>query len=1060
MSPQSALLCCQLRTLVPARSLRSSFGLVCHIVPLLLLLALSPGILAQTPTAVPVTTWRYDLTHAGENTQETALTPSNVNTNSFGKLFSLPVDSTVYAQPLYVPGLTMSDGQVHNVVFVATENDSIYAFDADSNQGTDAKPIWQISLLTSAYGAGSGATAVPWQDTGSPDVAPTVGITGTPAINTATDTMYVVANTKENGVYFSRLHAINIITGKEQAGSPVNITATASGSGAGSSNGQITFSPLWENQRTAIDYYNGYVYFGYSAHGDLNNWHGWLFAYNASTLQQTAALCLSPNDIGAGVWGSGAGFPIDTSISGGRMFVVTGNGARSAPPFNSGTDYGESVVAFDIANGKFTPTDEFTPFNYQTLNSHDWDLGSGGLLMLPDQQGAYPHLLVTAGKEGRITLLNRDNLGGYASGASSNTNAVQDITGAVQQGQGFWSTAAYWNGNIYLWSGGELPSDGGVPNVGMLFKINSGLMSTSPDSKTTVSSAYPGPSFSISSNGTQDGIAWAVRSDQFNTDGPAVLYAFDANDLSKIFYESDTNSSRDAAGAANKFSVPVVTNGKVYVAAHGEVDVYGLLNGESTAAAPVITPNGGTFSTSQSVTMSTATSSASIYYTLDGSTPTTSSTQYTGPITISSNTTVKAIAAASGYLQSSVTTATFSFTTGQCSAPSSDGINVCSPADGASLTSPISINAAATVSGGVYRFELWSGSTKLASVSNSGVMNESLTLAPGSYTLTFTAYNTSGTHVYATRNITVTSGTSGGCSAPSSDGINVCSPNEGATVSSPVSISAAATVSGGVYRFELWSGSTKLASVSNSGTMTESLALAPGSYTLTFTAYNSSGTHVYATRDITVSGGSGGCTAPSSNGINVCSPNEGATVASPVPISAAATVSGGVYRFELWSGSTKLASVSNSGTMTESLALAPGSYTLTFTAYNTSGTHVYATRDITVSGTSSGSFSLSGSSFTIGWRGGSIHVPITVTPSGGFTGNVALSCSVSGPSGAVSVPACTVSTQPPAITGSSSVTGYVYITTQSTTTLGNYTLNVSGTGGGSSNSTSISFTVN
>ena len=963
MSPQSALLFPQPCSAVKTHRQHFSSRVCRHLLTLVFLSALSTWTTAQTPTPVPVPTWRYDLTHAGENTQETALTPSNVNVNSFGKLFALPVDSTVYAQPLYMPGLKMSDGLVHNVVFVATENDSIYAFDADSNQGADAKPIWQISLLTAAHGAGAGATAVPWQDTGSPDVAPTVGITGTPAINPATNTMYVVANTKESGVYFSRLHAINIITGAEQSGSPVNITATAAGTGAGSSNGQITFSPLWENQRTALDYYNGYVYFGYAAHGDLNSWHGWLFAYDASTLQQTAALCLSPNDIGAGVWGSGAGLPIDTSVSGGRMFVVTGNGARSAPPFNSGTDYGESVIAFDIANGKFTPTDEFTPFNCSTLNSHDWDLGSGGLLMLPDQQGAYPHLLITAGKEGRITLLNRDNLGGYASGASSNTNAVQDITGVIPQAQGFWDTAAYWNGNVYLWAGGELPSDGGVPNAGMLFKINSGLLSTTPESKTAFTSAYPGASFSISSNGTQDGIAWAVRSDQFNTDGPAVLYAFDANNLSTIFYQSNTNASRDSAGAANKFSIPVVTNGKVYVAAHGEVDVYGLLNGASTAAAPVITPNGGTFTTSQSVTMSTATSSASIYYTSDGSTPTTSSTQYTGPITISSNTTVKAIAAATGYLQSKVTSATFTFTSGQCSAPTTNGINVCSPAEGASPTSPISINAVATVSGGVYRFELWSGNTKLVNVRNSGVMDQSLSLAPGSYSLVFTAYNSTGTKVYATRNITVTSGSST-------------------------------------------------------------------------------------------------CTAPSSNGINVCSPSENATVASPVLINAAATLSGGVYRFELWSGNTKVASVNNSGTMNQSLSLSAGSYKLTFDAYNTAGTHVYATRDITVSGASSGSFSLSGNSFVIGWRGGSIHVPVTVTPAGGFTGSVALTCSVTGASGAVSIPACTISTQPPAITGSSSVTGYVYVTTQTSTSLGNYTLKVVGTFGSLSSSVNLSFTVN
>jgi hypothetical protein len=611
------------------------------------------GLLSQTPTPVPVLTWRYDLTHAGENTQETALTPANVNSQSFGKLFSLHVDSTVYAQPLYVPALKMSDGLVHNVLFVATENDSIYAFDADSNGGANAKPIWQISLLTAPYGAASGATAVPWADTGSPDVAPTVGITGTPTINPATNTIYVVANTKENGAYFSRLHAINVVTGAEQPNSPVNITATVAGTGNGSSGGQLSFSPLWENQRTALNYYNGYVYFGYGAHGDNGPWHGWLFAYNATTLAQTAALCLSPNGSGAGIWASGAGMPLDTSTPGGRMFLVTGNGTHSTyPPFSANTEFGESVVNFNISNGTLTPTDAFTSFNYQTLNNHDWDLGSGGLLMV-NESGPNPHLLIQAGKEGRIVVLNADNLGGYDAGASSNTNALQDISTVLPPGVGLWSTPAYWNGQVYLWAENNVP---------MMFRIDAGVMNSTPDSKSTITSAFPDPTFSISSNGTQNGIAWAVRADQFNTNGPAVLYAWNANDLTATIYESDTNAARDSAGPANKFSIPIVTNGKVYVAAHGEVDVYGLFNGEPNAAAPILTPNGGTFSTTQSVQMSSSTPSASIFYTVDGSTPTPTSAQYTAPITVSTDSTVKAIASAPGYIQSGVTSATFTFT--------------------------------------------------------------------------------------------------------------------------------------------------------------------------------------------------------------------------------------------------------------------------------------------------------------------------------------------------------------------------------------------------------------
>ena len=598
-------------------------------------------------------TWRYDLTHAGQNTSETALTPANVNVKSFGKLFSRTVDSSVYAQPLYVPGLKMSDGLVHNVLFVATENDSIYAFDADSNGGVNASPIWQISMLTPAHGAKAGATAVPWGDTGSPDIAPTLGITGTPTIDPATNTMYVVAVTKESGAYFSRLHAINIINGAEQTHSPVVVTATVDGTGDGSSGGKITFDALMENQRSALDFYNGYIYFGYAAQGDNKPWHGWLFAYKAATLSQSAALCLSPNDHGAGVWEAGAGMPIDDDAPGGRMFVATGNGALSSyPPFKPGADFSMSIFNISLANGGLTITDGFTSFNYDTLNTGDLDQGSGGVLMVPDQQGTHKHVLVQAGKEGRILVLNRDNLGGNNSGKSSNATALQDISSAITYAQGLWSTPAYWNGNVYMWPEKAVP---------LMFKLNSGVMDTTPSSKGTIYSDFPGASFSISANGTQDGIAWAERTDQFNTDGPAILYAWNADDLSKTLYESDTDSARDAAGSANRYSIPLVTNGKVYVATFGQVDVYGLFNGTPTAATPVITPDGGTFSASASVKLSTATADAGIYYTLDGSTPTPASKLYTDPIEITTDTTVKAIASAPGYVQSAIRSAAFTF---------------------------------------------------------------------------------------------------------------------------------------------------------------------------------------------------------------------------------------------------------------------------------------------------------------------------------------------------------------------------------------------------------------
>ena len=634
-------------TLGAPRILLGAFGLALFCAPAISLWAQS--------TPVPVLTWRYDLTHAGQNTKETALTPDNVNTSSFGKLFSLSVDSSVYAQPLYVPALKMSDGRVHNVLFVATENDTIYAFDADSNGGANASPIWKITLLDSAHGAGPGAAPqLPKNTDNEGDIGPTMGITGTPTINPATDTMYVVGVDEESGQYYSRLHAINIIDGAERPGSPVDITATTAGTGLGSSGGQLSFSPLWENQRSALNYYNGYVYFGYGAHGDLGNWHGWLFAYDATTLKQTAALCLSPNDHGAGIWESGAGMPIDEDAPGGRMFVATGNGAVSSyPPFKDGESLSMSIFDFSLANGGITPTDGFTSYNYETINPGDLDQGSGGVLMVPDQQGSHPHILVQAGKEGRILVLDRDKLGGYNVGASSNATALQDITTALPYEKGLWSTPAYWNGNVYLWAEKNYP---------MLFKLNTGVMDTTPSSTGGIYSDFPGASFSISSNGTQDGIAWAVRSDQFSTYGREVLYAWDANDLSKPIYESDTNSARDAAGQANKFSIPVVTNGKVYIVAYGEVDVYGLFNGTPTTATPIITPDGGTFAKSQDVKLSTVTPSAYIYYTLDGTTPTTASAQYTEPIAISTDTTLKAIASAPGYIQSAVSSAIFTFT--------------------------------------------------------------------------------------------------------------------------------------------------------------------------------------------------------------------------------------------------------------------------------------------------------------------------------------------------------------------------------------------------------------
>jgi hypothetical protein len=643
MSPHSRSCRFAIQRPISAIAHKQTVFFALNLLVLVSVFAAGARLVAQTPTPVTVPTWRYDLTHSGQNTNETALTPANVNVNSFGLLFTQPLDGNMYAQPLYVPGLKMVDGEVHNVLFVATEHDSLYAFDADSNGGANANPIWQASMLSTSHGAAAGATTVPWSPALAEDIEPEIGITGTPVINPATNTMYVVAASEEGGQYRIRLHAINILNGAEQPNSPVLIQATVAGTGNGSSGGTLSFSPYWQNQRAALAYYNGYVYIAFASHGDNGPYHGWIFAYNGTTMAQSDVFCLTPDGVGAGIWAAGAGLPIDNGGTAGRLYMVSGNGT-----YGSG-EYGESIVNFSLAGGKLTPTDSFTAFNQAKLTQSDLDQGSGGILMVPDEGGANANILINVGKEGRILVLNRNHLGGYAAGASSNTNILQDILGATK---GLWNTSAYWNGNVYMWGNGDVPK---------LFELNSGVLSTTPSSEGTITSLFPGASFSISSNGTQDGIAWAVRSDQYTTHGQEVMYAWNANDLSTPLYATNTNAARDSAGKAMKFAIPMVTNGKVYLVAAHQVDVYGLFNGEPNAAAPVITPDGGTFPTSASVQLHTATATANIYYTLDGSVPTPASTVYTDPIAITTDTTVNAIASAPGYIQSAMSSATFTF---------------------------------------------------------------------------------------------------------------------------------------------------------------------------------------------------------------------------------------------------------------------------------------------------------------------------------------------------------------------------------------------------------------
>jgi hypothetical protein len=601
---------------------------------------------------VNVTTFHNDIGRTGQNLSETVLTTSNVNATTFGKLFSQSVSGQIYAQPLYLSGVTIG-GASHNVVYVATEGDMVYAFDADTNGGGNAAPLWSASLLSTAHGAPAGATTMPSSVVGF-DIQPQIGITGTPVIDPTTGTLYVVAKTQESGNGVQRLHALDVTSGAEKFGGPVVLTASVPGTGNGSVNGTLTFDPIWENQRPGLLLLNGIVWIGFAAHGDNGPWHGWILGYNAATLKQTGAFCATPNGTGAGFWMSGEGLAADqldpVNKPFGRMFVPTGNGDYNATkPYNNTMDYGDSHLAIDLTNGVPTVSDEFTTNQQQALDNQDGDIASGGMMVIPTQTtGSYPHLAVQVGKQGYMYLLNRDNMGGYNTSADQIVQEQPYAVGAV----GAWSTSAYWNGNVYWW--------GRVDSL-KSFALTNGLLSTNPV-KSTDQMGYPGATPSISANGNTQGIVWAIDSEAYGTPGPSLLLAHDATNVATLLYTSATNAARDTAGNAVKFTVPTVANGKVYVGADGELDFYGLLAGTTQTAAPSISPGTESFTGSISVSITDSTSGAKIYYTLDGSTPTTSSTLYSGSITVSSTETIKAVASATGQVLSTTSSATYTST--------------------------------------------------------------------------------------------------------------------------------------------------------------------------------------------------------------------------------------------------------------------------------------------------------------------------------------------------------------------------------------------------------------
>lgn len=503
-----------------------------------------------------ITTSQYDNARTGAYLNETTLTPRNVNVNQFGKAFILHVDGDVYAQPLVVTGVEIPAKGKHNVVFVATEHNSVYAFDAD---GLSPDPLWQRSFVDPR----AGITTVPGFDVRCPFIQPEIGVTPTPVIDTSTGTIYVLARTKENDHYYQRLHALAITTGAEKFGGPVAIQATVKSGGL--LGGQVNFSQLRELPRAALLLVNGKVYVSWASSCDVGPYYGWVMAYDARTLAQTAVFNTAPDAAESGIWQGDAGIAADAE---GNVYAITGNGKFTVA--SGGRDYGDTILKLGLTNSGFVVRDYFTPSNQAALNAQDQDVGSSGPVLLPQQQGAHPHVLVTAGKNGTIYVIDRDRMGKFQAGHDG--HAVQTIP--LGAGDGGFGAPAYWNGHLYVLGSHDALKD---------FAVRDGKLSLV--AKASVVFTDPGATPTVSANGSKDGIVWVTYTKTWNARGrgvSTVLYAYDAANVAHELYNSRQNASRDMAGPALRFAIPTVVNGRVYVGTSGEVDVYSLLEGRSS----------------------------------------------------------------------------------------------------------------------------------------------------------------------------------------------------------------------------------------------------------------------------------------------------------------------------------------------------------------------------------------------------------------------------------------------------------------------------------------------
>ena len=505
------------------------------------------------PSATDVLTYHNDIARTGQNLNETILTMSNVTSAKFGKLGLYSVDGLVDAQPLYASSVVVPSNGTHNILIAATEHDSVYAFDADTGA-----TIWHSSMLK------SGETTS--DNRGCSQVTPEIGVTSTPVIDRTSGTngaVYVVAMSKDSsGNYHQRLHALDLALGAELFNGPTEIQAMYPGTGDNSNGTSVMFDPGQYEDRAGLLLMNGIVYTGWTSHCDIRPYTGWIIAYSKSTLAQTSVLNITPNGNEGAIWMAGAGLAADTS---GNIYFLDANGdfdtTLNSSGFPSNGDYGNAFMKLSTSAG-LAVADYFEMYNQSSENGSDTDLGSGGAMVLPDLNdgaGHTMHLAVGAGKDSNLYVVNRDSMGKF--NPSNNNSIYQELAGALPGG--VFAMPAYFNNTLYY---------GSVGNPIQAFTITNAKLSTSAAAHTANSFGYPGATPSVSANGASNGIVWAVENSS-----PAVLHAFDAGTLNELYNSNQGASGRDHFGNGNKFMVPTIVNGKVFVGTPNGVAVFGLL---------------------------------------------------------------------------------------------------------------------------------------------------------------------------------------------------------------------------------------------------------------------------------------------------------------------------------------------------------------------------------------------------------------------------------------------------------------------------------------------------